>query len=57
MGNCATVEVGNTNTGPVSEGGGGGGTNVNVGGGGDEEEEEEEECVPCLKAVGCAMCL
>ena len=57
MGNCATVQVGNTNTGPVSEGGGGGGTNVNVGGGGEEEEEEEECGAGCLKAIGCAMCL
>lgn len=56
MGNCATVHVGNTNTGPVSEGGGGG-TNVNVGGE-EEEEEDEEGCVPgCLKVIGCAMCL
>ena len=58
MGNCATIQVGNTNTGPVSEGGGeGGGTNVNVGGG-EEEEDEEEECLPgCLKMAGCAVCL
>jgi len=57
MGKFPTVQVGNTNTGPVSEGGGGGGTNVNVGGGGEEEEEEEECLGGCLKAVGCAMCL
>lgn len=57
MGQCVTVSVGNTNNGPVSEGGGGGGTNVNVGAG-EEEEEEEEECVPgCLKLAGCAFCL
>ena len=58
MGQCVTVSVGNTNTGPVSEGGGGGGTSVNVGGGEEDEEEEEEECLPgCLKLAGCTVCL
>ena len=57
MGNCATIQVGNTNTGPVSEGGGGGGTSVNVGAA-EEEEEEEEECLSgCVKWAGCAFCL
>ena len=43
MGNCATIQVGNTNTGPVSEScGEGGGTNVSVGGGEEEEAAQEE---------------
>jgi len=58
MGQCVTLSVGNTNTGPVSEGGGGGGTNVTVGGGEEEEEEEDENCLgSCLKVAGCALCL
>tara|TARA_A100001015_G_C15000440_1_gene718228 strand:+ start:774 stop:953 length:180 start_codon:yes stop_codon:yes gene_type:complete len=59
MGQCITLNVGNSGSVSHEEGGGGGGTNVSVGGGEEEEEEEEDEGCPagCLKLLGCVICL
>lgn len=60
MGQCVTVNVGNSGSGEISAASGsGGGTNISSNVGGDEEEEEEEEegMCSCIEEANCLPCL
>ncbi len=58
MGQCVTVNVGNSGA-VTNPGEGSSGTNVNVGAAPDEEEEEEDEegFCSCVEESACASCI